>query len=158
MTWFFDQVYRGSNDFDYAIESAKSEPLDFGGLHRSDGGGGARRRGDEARGQHPTYRTEVVLRRNGGAVFPVEILLVFEDGTELRRPWDGRSRWTMVIEERTSRLAWAEIDPDRILLLDVDRSNNSWTMTPGDDFVSTKIAARWIVWLQDFLFTFTFFS
>jgi hypothetical protein len=158
MVGFFDQVYRGSNDFDYAIESARSEPLDLEGLVEGPAGLSLRRRGDEALGATPTYRSEVVARRHGAGVFPVELLLVFEDGSELRRPWDGRSRWTMIVEERPSRLAWAEIDPQRILQLDIDRTNNSYTLSPRDRFIATKLSGRWIAWLQDLLMTFTFFS
>ena len=158
MTWFFDQVYRGSNDFDYAIESAVSRPLDIEGLVDGPEGAAFRRAGAEASGASPTYRTEVVARRNGAGVFPVEILLVFEDGTELRRPWDGRRRWTMIVEERRSRLAWAEIDPERILQLDIDRTNNSFTLDPGSRFAANKLASRWVTWLQDLLMTFSFFS
>ena len=105
-----------------------------------------------------TYRTEVVVRRNGDSTFPVETVLVFEDGSEARHSWDGLARWTMIVEERTSRLSHAIVDPEKVLLLDVDRSNNSYTLNADADFPATKLAAKWIVWLQDFLSTFAFFS
>ena len=60
--------------------------------------------------------------------------------------------------DRRARLQHAIVDPDRVLLLDVDYSNNSYTLAPDADFPATKLAARWIVWLQDFLTTFAFFS
>jgi hypothetical protein len=157
MTWFFDQVYRDSTHFDYAIESIKSRPLELVGMVETSEGL-APTATSEGSGTSPTYRSEVVVRRNGDATFPVEVLLTFEDGSEVRRSWDGNRRWEMIVVERAARLAWAEVDPDRILLLDIDRSNNSRTMTPGDDFAANKIASRWIVWMQDFLFTFSFFS
>ena len=31
LTWFFDQVYRSSHDFDYAIERATSDPIEISG-------------------------------------------------------------------------------------------------------------------------------
>ena len=158
MVWFFDRVYRDSGHFDYAVESITTRPLDLRGLIDTPEGPAPREGPDESAGPSPTYRSEVVIRRNGDGVFPVEILLVFADGSESRHAWDGRRRWTMVVEERPAALAWAEVDPDRVLLLDVDRTNNSRTLTPGDDFVATQIASRWIVWLQDFLMSFAFFT
>lgn len=156
MSWFFDQVYRSSERFDYAIESASSRRLDLEGLIESDAGLTYRNaNGDEG---EETYRSEVVVRREGEAVFPVDVRLVFEDGSELVRGWDGERRWILLVETRPSRLAFAEVDPERVLLLDTDRSNNSYTLTPGARFAATKLASRWIGWLQDLLLTFTFFS
>ena len=158
MGWFWDEVYYSSSSFDYAIASAKSQPLDIEGLVGDEGALELRSRGGETAGETPTYRSEVVARRNGGSKFPMEILLVFEDGSEARHAWDGKARWTLIVEERTSRLSHAIIDPDEILLLDIDRSNNSYTLKPEAGFLADKLAAKWIVWLQDFLSTFAFFS
>ena len=158
MTWFFDRVYRSSSHFDYAIESVKSRPLELRGLEETPAGPATRQHVSAAYGESRTYRSEIVVRREGDAIFPVDVLLVFDDGSEMRHSWDGKRRWTMLVEERPAKLAYAVVDPDRILLLDIDRTNNSRTLTPGDDFVATKLASRWIVWLQDFLLTFTFFS
>ncbi len=113
---------------------------------------------DRARGAAGAYRSVVVVRREGEAVFPVDVRLVFEDGEEIVRRWDGERRWFRIVETRSARLAHAEVDPDEVLLLDVDRSNNSYTLEPGASFVASKLAARWIGWLQDLLVTFTFFS
>jgi hypothetical protein len=98
------------------------------------------------------------VRRNGAATFPVEIALIFEDGTETRHSWDGKSRWTMIVEERRSRLRHAIVDPDRVLKLDIDYSNNSRLLEPSPDFPANKLTAKWIVWMQDLLATFSFFS
>ena len=51
---------------------------------------------------------------------PVEVLLVFEDGSQVRKRWDGQYRWTRLVEEGPSKLVYAEVDPDRVLLLDSD--------------------------------------
>ena len=157
LTWFFDQVYRSSSHFDYAIESVTADPLDIEGLVGEEEQLAYRERRSEAAGSTVTYRSQVTVRRNGDAVFPVEVLLVFEDGTERRRSWDGESRWTLLVEDHTSPLAWAEVDPDRILLLDINRRNNSYTLEPDASFPANKLATRWISWLQDLLLTFTFF-
>jgi len=49
------------------------------------------------------------------------------------------------------------VDPDRVLLLDVDTTNNSRALSPAAGRAATKWAAKWIVWLQDVLATYAFF-
>jgi len=98
------------------------------------------------------------VRRFGGGVFPVEVLMVFEDGEEVRYRWDGRDRWKRIVVEQTSKLAYAVVDPDRVLLLDVRPSNNSRALEPPDRAPAIKWASRWLVWLQDVLTTFAFFG
>ncbi len=66
LTWFFDQVHRSSNVFDYGVERFVSERLAVQGLDdRPQPSYGNR----EAEG---TYRTTVVVRRYGEAIFPVD--------------------------------------------------------------------------------------
>jgi hypothetical protein len=145
LTWFFDQVHRSSNDFDYAIESVRSDPLEFKGLSIQ----------REAR--KDLFRTEVVVRRLGSATFPVEVLLQFEDGTAKRDLWDGQDRWKLYVEEGTSKLRFAAVDPERKLLLDLYYTNNSMLVEPRAKLPARKWASKWMIWLQDLLFTFSFF-
>ena len=155
--WFFDQVYRGSDSFDYAIDSVASFPSAPEGWVEADG---------ELAYVHPEpddtavvemYRTEVVVRRLGGAQFPVAILLVFEDGHELRESWDGRDRWKLVTVERPAKLEYAAVDPERVLLLDIDYTNNTRLLEPASGLPARKWGSKWMIWLQDLLATFEFF-
>src|SRR4030095_9370581 len=81
MTWFFDQVYRSSNAFDYGIAAFDSEPISTRGFV----GDGPADPVDED--QRPNkvdpssiaYRTTVVVRRYGEAIFPVDVLVTFEN-------------------------------------------------------------------------------
>ncbi len=152
LNWFFDQVFRSSNDFDYAVDSARSEPVKFKGLEEKSGGLVHR---DEER--KDLYRTEVVVRRLGAATFPVEVLLTFEDGTESRDLWDGIDRWKLYVEERPSKLRYAAVDPSRKLTLDLYYTNNSKLVEPKAKLPARKWASKWMIWLQDFLATFAFF-
>ena len=159
---FFDQVYRSSEEFDYEIASVASFPAAVEGWRKEDGemvyharaseGGGAGGGGQEL------YRTEVVARRNGGGVFPVDVLMVFEDGAEVRRRWDGRYRWRLFVEERTAKLAWAEVDPDRVLALDLYPSNNSRRLEARATLPAVKWASKWLIWFQDLLVGYGFFA
>lgn len=154
LTWFFDQVYERSVDFDYAVDSVASFPPTAGWVER---GGEAVYVAPGEVAEPPIYRTEVVVRRLGVGVFPVDVLLVFEDGTEVRHRWDGRERWRLFVEERPAKLVYAAVDPERVLLLDLRHRNNTRLRQPENDLAATKWASRWLVWLQDLLHTFTFF-
>ncbi|MHC4816334.1 MAG: M1 family metallopeptidase, partial [Planctomycetota bacterium] len=159
---FFDQVYRGSEAFDYEVSAVSSLPVGVEGWVEESGemvyreGVDERALGDRAAGT--VYRTEVVVRRNGGAVFPVDVLLAFEDGSEVRHHWDGRYRWRLFVEERPARLAWAEVDPDRVLALDLYPSNNSQRLEPRAALPAVKWASKWMIWFQDRLLGFGFFA
>jgi hypothetical protein len=152
LSWFFDQVQGSTAVFDYAIEKATSRKVPSRGLFEE--GGGLAYRDEEG----DLYRSEVVVRRMEDGVFPVDILLVFEDGSETRQRWDGQDTWRLVVEERASRLDYAIVDPDRVLMLDVDYTNNSYQLKDSSLFPAVKWAATWLVWMQDLLSTFAWFS
>jgi len=152
MTWFFDQVHRSSNVFDYGIGRLDCVPAAAAGL--ADRGGA---RTFSAGGTDGPYRTTVVVRRYGEAVFPVDVAVIFENGEQVRERWDGRGRWTSFTYERPVRVRSAEVDPGRVLLLDVDRTNNSRTMAPAGRAAARKWMWTWMIWLQDLLATSAFF-
>ena len=104
------------------------------------------------------YRTEVVVQRRGAARFPVEVLMVFEDGSEVKKEWDGQARWKLYVEERGSKLAYAVVDPERKLMLDLYYTNNSKRLEPDAKLPARKWASKWMIWFQDLLTTFAFFS
>ena len=152
LTWFFDQVYRSSNAFDYGVEQLTSErPTVRGMSGRTD------KPAYEERTVDTMYRTTVVVRRLGEAFFPVDVLTTFEDGTTARERWDGRDRWRLYTYERSSRAVHTQIDPERTLLLDVDYTNNSRTLAPQGEQAATKWSLKWMIWLQDLLLTWGFF-
>jgi hypothetical protein len=134
LTWFFDQVYRSSNTFDYGVQNLSSERRDDG-----------------------SYRTVVVARRDGEATFPVDVLTTFADGHQITEKWDGLDRRTIYVYERAARASQVQIDPQRVLLLDTAYTNNTRTLARRDRQASLRWAARWMVWLQDLMVTYAFF-
>ena len=136
LTPFFDQVYRGSAVFDYGVESVSSV---------------------EAEADDELFRSEVVVRRHGDGIFPVTILVTLDNGEQRRFAWDGGGRWHRVTVEHRSRAVSAQIDPDQILLLDTNFTNNTFTTEPQGARAAAKWAAIWMVWLQDQLLTWAFF-
>jgi len=127
LTPFFDEVYRSSNVFDYGIQDLRSA---------ADGA---------------QTRTTVVVRRFGEAIFPVDVATTFVSGERVVEHWDGRDRSKLFTYERSSRAVSAEVDPDRVLLLDVNWTNNSRTTAPEGPRAATKWSLKWMVWLQDLL-------
>jgi Peptidase family M1 domain len=155
LTWFFDQVYRSSNVFDYGIQQFASEPATVSGFLDASGG---QRRFVRRHGASDVYRTTVMVRRYGEAVFPVDLLVTFGNGETARERWDGRDRWRLYTYERRSRAGTVQIDPQRVLLLDVNYTNNSATLDPAADIAARKWSLAWLVWLQDLLVTYAAFA
>jgi aminopeptidase N len=133
LTWFFDQVYRGSNVFDYGVQELRTA-----------------RSGD-------VHRSSVVVRRHGEATFPVEIVTRFEDGETITERWDGKGRRAVYVYERGAPAVSAQVDPRRVLLLDVNYTNNSRTLQPRTRDAGLKWSLQWMAWLQDLMLTYAFF-
>jgi hypothetical protein len=152
LTWFFDQVHRSSNVFDYGVDTFRSEPQPPGGLVDATTPGTT-----AAEPANATFRTTVVVRRFGEGLFPVDVRVVFENAEELRWQWDGRDRWKLFEIDRPVRAAFVQVDPDRVLLLDVNGTNNSATLAPKGAAAARKWSLAWLVWLQDHLLTYGFF-
>jgi hypothetical protein len=156
LDWFFDQVLRDSVGFDYAVDSVSSEKAaPEGWIER--GGELVYVSPDEESDGEELYRTEVIVRRLGGGKFPVDVKIVFEDDFEIRERWDGQDRWKRFVVERNAKLAWAEVDPERVLMLDIERTNNSRVLDSESMLPVTKWSSKWMIWLQDMLASFAFF-
>jgi len=142
LTWFVDETYRSSNVFDYGVQSFTSTRVRLKPDATTEDG----------------YRTVVVVQRLGEAVFPVDVLTTFRDGQRVSERWDGRDRRVIYTYERPSEALSVAVDPDRVLLLDVNYTNNSATLTPRAHEAGLKWALKWLVWLQELLLTYGFFA
>ena len=131
LTPFFDEVYRSSNVFDYSVDDLKSV-----------------RDGDR-------YHTTVVVRRRGEARWPdlIPVVVKFRNGEEIIEVerWTDEERWKAHTYDRPAQALSAEVDPRRIVLLDVNYTNNSRTLMPQGGVAATKWSLKWLVWLQDCL-------
>ena len=152
LSWYFDQVYGGTQTFDYAVQQVTSREVRDRGFVEGEGEPTFRDLIDEG----GLTRTTVTVRRRGDGIFPVDVLVVFDDGETVRERWDGREPWRVFTYERTARAVRVHVDPDRVLLLDVDYANNSWTAAPRAGAAATKWTLRWMVWLQDLMLTYAF--
>ena len=96
------------------------------------------------------------MRRYGEAIFPVDVVVTFKDGKQLREHWDGHGRWTQYTYTGESQAVSAQVDPERVLLLDVDYTNNSKSLVPKGGSAATKWSLKWMIWLQDALLSWAF--
>jgi len=168
LSWFFDQILHDSVSFDYAVTGVSSVPAAPRGFVDQSFGSESEptfsappKDEDEDKGPDDDpdtrYRTEVVVERRGQGVFPVEVLMVFEGGHEQRETWDGVAHWKTFTVDRPAKLNYAAVDPDRVLMLDIDYTNNSRVREPEGELAAYKWASKWMLWAQDLMSTFAFF-
>ncbi len=157
LTWFFDQAVKGTAVLDYTVASISSTQAPvasgfFDGkkdktlVKMED----ARKRAREDKNR--PYESVVLVQRKGDFVFPVTIALHYAGGKVERRTWNGRDRWLKIRTTTPEKLEWANVDPERKLLLDVDWLNNARRVEP-DGRASTWWSARVMFWVQNILAT-----
>ncbi|MCC7043752.1 MAG: M1 family metallopeptidase [Acidobacteria bacterium] len=134
MARFVDATLGSADTFDYAVEDV---------IHRDITPG--------------TVESTVLLRRLEPGVFPVTVRITFDDGREIVEAWDGAETWRELKYEDKARVSRVEVDPDRVLALDVHRTNNSWTAAPRATDAANRWTRRWITWMQHVLLTYAFF-
>ena len=137
-----EQLLHGTGRLDYAVERVEVRPLP----PRAPAPGPAAMPSAEP----PRYRSEIVVARRGELRLPVEVLVAYEDGGETRETWDGEGRWYRISATGTRQAAYAVVDPDHKLPLDVDWLNNSRMRDPGTRGI-WRLAGRWGLWLQAML-------
>jgi hypothetical protein len=165
LTWFFEELFFTTHNFDYGVSRLRTEEKKdlYLGVFEVDGrkeevkqkdlDKDKKRDRDKKEGQK-TYVTDVTVRRFGEAVLGgearVKLRVVFEDGSEEVRHWDGRDRWENFRFENPAKAKSAEIDPDLIWLIDSNLSNNSLKAKPSKGGV-TRLASRLLFWVQNYL-------
>jgi hypothetical protein len=155
MSWFLDQFVYGSGKLDYAIGNISSE------LQRQSQGwfNGEFKDKDNRSKDRETeiYESEVLVRRLGEVKIPVEVLVIFDDGSAIQENWDGQYRWKKFKYSGPSRIMKAVVDPAFKLVIDVDRTNNGMARK-SNKIAPYKWTSRWLMWLQHTLEFFTIFG
>ncbi len=134
LSWFFDATHRRAATFDYGVQSVSSIPSDADAID-----------------------TTVVVHRLAEGIFPVEVRVVFDDGSSVVDRWDGQRSWQALRYRRGAHALTVEVDPNRVLAFDVNRTNNTWTSRPHARQAARKWSFRWAAWLQHLLLTYAFF-
>ncbi len=155
--WFFDQTVKGTGVLDYAVAAVRSRTATVPAGVIDGPKGRTTRKAAEARDRERNdsnlpWESEVLVQRKGDIVFPVQIALYYAGGRIDRRTWDGRDRWLKIRTTTREKLEWADVDPDRKVLLDVDYLNNA-RRVDSDSRVSTRWSTRVMFWIQNVLAT-----
>ena len=152
LTWYFDQVLYGTDVCDYELTTLETkEVASPKGVYEQDGkkttAGVAK---DTASPAGRMYETRVLASRLGEIKLPTAILVHFDDGQEIREPWDGQSRWVEFKYVRHQKPVWAKVDPDTALVIDINLNNNSKTFEPPRAPI-WKYTFKFLFWLQNML-------
>ncbi len=127
--WFFDQFFKTPGQLDYSVGRIRSVEIeDPQGFFNGELVEREKTREDQ---EEKIYKNEVVIRREGDLHFPQEILIVFENGEEIREIWDGRERWKRFEYIKPIKLKMAQIDPEYKIPLDINQMNNSRLLEPN---------------------------
>ena len=99
--------------------------------------------------------SKVEIQRKGDWVFPVEVLVTFEDGSTQTMHWSGEEGSRFFEFSNGLKIVSAQIDPLQKIALDVDLNNNSMTLQP-EKAALWKYAAKAIFWVQNLMQTLSF--
>jgi hypothetical protein len=89
-----------------------------------------------------------LVARRGTLAFPVDVELVFEDGSKKRVPWDGVGEATRVPYAGGSKLVAVVVDPERKVLLDQDPTNNHAAAGGAPAAGAPRVLERLAYWTQ----------
>lgn len=145
MEWFARDVVRGSAPIDYAVGAVQSAAVDG------------------------RFRSSVIVRKSGRGVFAgtdrpradgparsIAVLVRFEDGSETRTFVDGRDESSELAFDSAAPVAAVLIDPDHLVVVDDDRSNNGWLAGEAPaNRTGLRQVLNWMVWLQNVMLTYT---
>jgi len=168
LNWFFDQVIYGYGVLDYKIHRITIEPIEVAdrGYFDTDSNMtliGAKELDDAKREawkdstHKQLFQSKVIVLREGDVIFPVEVLVKFNNGDELLEKWDGKSRNKVFEYQKPARVISAEVDPYNKNLLDVNPLNNSKIIKAQKTPVR-KYSTRWLFWMQNLLHLISTFS
>jgi aminopeptidase N len=129
LNWFFNQTIYGTGICDYRV-------LNFSNR--------------KSRLSDSTFSSSVDVLREGEITLPVEILVHFNDSTEILERWDGLSRTKQFTYTGNEKIEWVKIDPDYKIKLDVNFINNSMTDDP-DSVPVRRIRNKLVLFIQFFL-------
>jgi len=99
----------------------------------------------EGSGPFP-YRTQVTVRREGASV-PQTLVVRFADGSSETVAWHGAEKWRTFSWVKPAKAVSAELDPRRSHYLDVNKLDDSRTLTP-DRSASKRWASDAMAFVQ----------
>ncbi len=146
MDWFFDQVLYGSELCDYKVAEIDHQDIQgsagfFDDLENCE-------TNSVAESDQDIFKSKTVLHRLGEVKMPIEILVIFNDGSEVMETWDGQARSTEFSYIGTKKIQSVEIDPLRKIYIDKNFLNNSLTTKTQRKSVR-KYYTQFMGWIQN---------
>jgi len=132
MNWFFSQTLYGTGLCDYKVSGIVNKPDTI------------------LSGSQKGYISVAKLERAGELMLPVEVLIHFNNGEEIKETWDGKSRFKNFEYRGTRKIDWVKIDPDCKITMDINYNNNSMT-EKFDDIPLRKFTNKFISFFQFFI-------
>lgn len=136
------ECFRADAVFDYAIGGVSSAPAANG-----------------------LYESSLSVLRIGSGVFSLgdrddreqsmPLLVRFADGSEFRDWFNGTPPSTTMVYTANTPVTYAAIDPELMLLLDVNRSNNIFATEAPIRPLGIRLALHWMSWLQQTMLAYT---
>jgi hypothetical protein len=136
------ECFRSDAVFDYAIDDVRSSVAGDG-----------------------WYEISLTLARHGTGVFEVggnldrersmPVLVGFADGSEVRDWFDGAAPSSTIVYTAKSQVVHAAVDPEMMLLLDVNRANNTFATSSPIRPLGIRLALHWMSWLQHTMLAYT---
>jgi hypothetical protein len=163
---FFDQVLYGTNVLDYKVDEISSKNISkkplgvFGNpLEEVNDDSTAETDFDEDSSdeENTMYINKVIIAREGEVIFPVEILIKFQDGEEIWEMWNGEDRYIVYEYKSENKVISAEVDPERKIWLDINFLNNGKTIK-SNKAATFKYSTRYLFWMQNLLQFLTIFG
>ena len=133
------ECLRADAVFDYSLDGLQSSP-----------------------GSSGLIETTVTITRRGSGRFAIgngeatiPVLVRFADGTEARDYFDGAAPSASLSYSTKAPAVSARIDPDVMLLLDVNRENNAIVRDAPMSLLGVRLALHWMTWLQNAMLSYT---
>ncbi|HEY7096435.1 MAG TPA: M1 family metallopeptidase [Terriglobales bacterium] len=137
LRWYYDQAVFGTKVLDYEISRVRSDRVDWYQKNSA----------KEEKGK-TVYRSEVLAHRKGDFIFPVDVLIKFDDGGQVREHWDGQDRWVRYTYQKKAKVISAEVDPEHAVWLDKDFFNNSYAQEDIGKGARSKLMTYWLFFTQ----------
>ncbi len=99
------------------------------------------------------------MRRYGEAIFPVDVLVTFKDGKQIREHWDGRGRWNRYTYTGESQARFGDRSIPSACCSSTwttRTTRNRWRLDGRS--AATKWSLKWMIWLQDALLSWAFLA
>jgi len=122
--WFESQVY-GLAPVDDRVDAVDADEIKVNPGYALGPDGKRVELDEDGKGPFP-WRSVVLVRRYAAHV-PQKLTIRFDDGSVEQLDWPAEERWHRYVFEKAAKVTSAQLDPDRKILLDIDKLDDGRT-------------------------------